>query len=165
MTSTDLRGMGVALVTPFNADNSIDYVSLENLLEYQIANGTDYLVVLGTTAETPTLTPDERKNIKEFVAEKVAGRIPLILGLGGNSTAAVLNEIKQTDFNGYSAILSVVPFYNKPSQEGIYNHYKAIAGVSPLPIILYNVPGRTGCNMEAATVLSLAHDFKNIIAV
>ena len=161
----DLHGMGVALITPFRADKSIDFPALERLLEYQIASGIDYLVVLGTTAETATLTPEEREQVKSFVKEKVAGRVPLILGCGSNNTAALVEELKNGDFSGYSAVLSVVPFYNKPSQEGIYQHYTAVAKASPLPVILYNVPGRTGVNMTAATTLRLAEENPNIIGV
>ena len=151
MARINLKGMGVALITPFRSDKTIDFDALARLLEYQIKNGTDYLVVLGTTAETPALTPDEKRQVREFVAERVAGRIPLVIGIGGNNTAAVVNELQTTDLSAYSAVLSVVPYYNKPSQEGIYRHYEAIATASPLPVILYNVPGRTGVNMSADT--------------
>ncbi len=157
--------MGVALITPFKSDKSIDFDAFARLLEYQIKNGVDYLVVLGTTAETPTLTAEERKQVREFVANRVAGRVPLVLGIGGNNTMGVIDEILHTDLSPFSAILSVVPYYNKPSQEGIYQHYKAIVEASPLPIILYNVPGRTGVNMTAATTLKLAKEFPNIIGV
>lgn len=157
--------MGVALITPFKSDKTIDFDAFARLLEYQIKNGVDYMVVLGTTAETPTLTADERKQVREFVAERVAGRVPLVLGIGGNNTMGVIDEIQHTDLTPFSAILSVVPYYNKPSQEGIYQHYKAIVESSPLPIILYNVPGRTGVNMTAETTLKLAKEFPNIIGV
>lgn len=165
MARLSLKGMGVALITPFKADKSIDFDAFARLLEYQIKNGVDYMVVLGTTAETPTLTSDERKQVREFVAGRVAGRVPLVLGIGGNNTMGVIEEIKNTDLSPFSAILSVVPYYNKPSQEGIYQHYKAIVEASPLPIILYNVPGRTGVNMTAATTLRLAKEFPDIIGV
>lgn len=165
MGRINLQGMGVALVTPFKSDKSIDFDALARLLEYQIKNGIDYLVVLGTTAETPTLTPDERRQIREFVADRVAGRLPLVLGVGGNSTDMVVNELKTTDLSKFSAILSVVPYYNKPSQEGIYQHYRAIVEASPLPVILYNVPGRTGVNMTAETTLRLSNEFPNIVGV
>lgn len=165
MARLSLKGMGVALITPFKADKSIDFDAFARLLEYQIKNGVDYMVVLGTTAETPTLTSDERKQVREFVAGRVAGRVPLVLGIGGNNTLGVIEEIKNTDLSPFSAILSVVPYYNKPSQEGIYQHYKAIVEASPLPIILYNVPGRTGVNMTAATTLRLAKEFPDIIGV
>lgn len=157
--------MGVALVTPFKADKSIDWDSFARLLDYQIENGVDYLVVLGTTSESPTLEPSERAEIRQFVARRVAGRVPLVLGCGGNNTSAVVRELLTTDLSAFSAILSVVPFYNKPSQEGIYAHYAAIAKSSPLPVILYNVPGRTGVNMEAETTLRLAADFPNIVGI
>ncbi len=165
MASVNLQGMGVALITPFRKDKTIDFPALERLVEYQIASGIDFLVVLGTTAETATLTPQERLQVKDFVRDKVAGRVPLILGCGGNNTAALVEELTTGNFSGYSAILSVVPFYNKPSQEGIYQHYSAIAKASPLPVLLYNVPGRTGVNMTAETTLRLANDHPNIIGV
>lgn len=157
--------MGVALVTPFKADKSIDFEAFANLLEYQIRGGVDYLVVLGTTSENPTLEPDERAQVRDFVVKRVAGRIPLVLGCGGNNTAAVIRELHSTDLSAFSAILSVVPFYNKPSQEGIYQHYASIAKASPLPVILYNVPGRTGVNMTPETTLRLAADFPNIVGI
>ncbi len=157
--------MGVALITPFKEDESIDFDALARLIEYQIQNGTDYLVVLGTTAETPTLTNEEKDEIKAFVVERTRGRIPLVLGVGGNNTRGIVEQLKHDNFTGYSAILSVVPYYNKPSQEGIYQHYSAIAQASRLPIILYNVPGRTGVNMSAETTLRLAKEYPNIIAI
>lgn len=157
--------MGVALVTPFNEDKSIDFEALGKLLEYLIKNGCDYLVVLGTTAETPTLSKEERIAVRNFVRERVNGRVPLVVGHGGNDTMGLVEELKTADYEGFSAILSVVPYYNKPSQEGIYQHYKAIAEASPLPVILYNVPGRTGVNMSAETTLRLAKEFDNIIGV
>lgn len=157
--------MGVALITPFNEDGSVDYVSLVKLVEYQIQNGTDFLCVLGTTAETPTLSTEEKQKIKKTVIERVNGRVPILLGIGTNSTQAVIDTLKNDDFTGVDAVLVVVPYYNKPSQEGIYQHYKAIAEVSKLPIVLYNVPGRTGVNMTAETTLRLARDFDNIVAI
>ncbi len=157
--------MGVALITPFNEDGTIDFPALARLIEYQIQNGIDYLVVLGTTAETPTLTEDEKTRVRAFVIEKVKGRVPIVLGLGGNNTQAIVDSLKTQDFDGIDAILSVVPYYNKPSQEGIYQHYKAIASATKLPVILYNVPGRTGVNMTAETTLRLARDFDNIVAI
>ncbi len=165
MSRINLQGMGVALITPFKRDKSIDFDALAKLIEYQVKSGSDFLVVLGTTAETPTLSSQERKQIRTFVAERVAGRIPLVLGCGGNCTQNVIDELNSIDLTGYSAILSVVPFYNKPSQQGIYEHYAAIAKASPLPIILYNVPGRTGVNMTAETTLRLSNDFPNIIGI
>lgn len=158
--------MGVALITPFKSDKTIDFQALARLVEHQIKCGVDFIVVLGTTAETPTLTADERRQVRDFVAQRVNGRVPLVLGLGGNNTMGVIEEIRLTDLSAYSAILSVVPYYNKPSQEGIYQHYAAIAQASPVPIVLYNVPGRTGVNMTAETTLRLATDFpEKIIAV
>ncbi len=157
--------MGVALITPFKQDKTIDYDALARLLEYQIKSGVDYLVVLGTTAETATLNAEERQSVKRFVVERVNGRVPLVIGIGGNNTMALVEELKTADLSPFSAVLSVVPYYNKPSQEGIYQHYKAIAEASPLPVILYNVPGRTGVNMTAETTLRLSRDFSNIIGV
>lgn len=166
MARINLKGMGVALVTPFKADKSIDFQALARLIEHQIKSGIDFLVVLGTTAETPTLSPDEKRLIRDFVAARVAGRIPLVLGMGGNNTAGLVEELRTTDLSAYDAILSVVPYYNKPSQEGIYQHYAAVAAASPLPVVLYNVPGRTGVNMTAETTLRLANDFPDkIVAV
>lgn len=161
----NLRGMGVALITPFKADKSIDFPALAKLLEYIIQNKADYIVVLGTTAETATLTEEEKTLVKSFVVERVNRRVPLVLGVGGNNTQALVDYLKSNDLSDFSAILSVVPYYNKPSQEGIYQHYKAIAEASPLPVILYNVPGRTGVNMTAETTLRLARKFDNIIAI
>lgn len=165
MARINLKGMGVALITPFHKDKSIDFESLARLLEYQIHSGIDFLVVLGTTAETATLSPDEQAQVRRFVAERVHGRVPLVLGLGGNNTMAIVEAAQTLDLSDFSAILSVVPYYNKPSQEGIYQHYKAIATASPLPVILYNVPGRTGVNMAPETCLRLAREFENIIGV
>ncbi len=165
MPRINLRGMGVALITPFKEDESVDYDALLRLVDYQLQNGTDYLVVLGTTAETPTLTEDEKKQIIEIVVSRVNGRIPIILGEGGNNTRAIVDKLKKNNYEGIDGILSVVPYYNKPSQEGIYQHYKAISEASPLPIISYNVPGRTGVNMTADTTLRIATDFPNIVAV
>jgi 4-hydroxy-tetrahydrodipicolinate synthase len=166
MARINLKGMGVALITPFKADKSIDFNALARLLEHQIKSGIDFLVVLGTTAETATLTHDEKRQVREFVVQRVAGRVPLVIGIGGNNTLGVIDEIRSTDLSAFSAILSVVPYYNKPSQEGIYQHYAAIAQASPLPIVLYNVPGRTGVNMTAETTLRLAGDFpEKIVAV
>ena len=157
--------MGVALITPFNEDGTIDFPALARLIEYQIQNGIDYLVALGTTAETPTLTEDEKARVRAFIIEKVNGRVPIVLGLGGNNTNAIVENLKTQNFDGIDAILSVVPYYNKPSQEGIYQHDKAIASATKLPVILYNVPGRTGVNMTAETTLRLARDFDNIVAI
>lgn len=157
--------MGVALVTPFNEDETVNYTALSRLIDYQLQNGTDYLVVLGTTAETPTLTDEEKKDITRLVIEKVNGRIPVVLGVGGNNTKAIVEQLKKENFDGIDAILSVAPYYNKPSQEGLYQHYKAISEATSLPIILYNVPGRTGVNMTAETTLRIARDCKNVVAI
>ena len=165
MVDINLKGMGVALITPFKEDESVDYEALGRLVDFQLQNGTDYLVVLGTTAETPTLTEQEKKEIVIMVVSKVRGRIPVVLGVGGNCTCSVVEKLKHDNFDGIDAILSVVPYYNKPSQEGIYQHYKAISEATDLPIILYNVPGRTGVNMTAETTLRVARDFKNVVAV
>ena len=155
--------MGVALITPFKENGAVDFTALGRLVEYQIQNGSDYLVVLGTTAETPTLTADEKQQIRDFVVERVNGRIPIVLGLGGNCTADIVRQLREGDFRGIDAILSVVPYYNKPSQEGIYQHYRAIAQASPLPVVLYNVPGRTGVNMTAETTLRIAREFPDVV--
>ena len=165
MIQSKLKGMGVAFVTPFNEDESVDYDAIIRLVDYQIQNGIDFLVILATTAETPTLTEEEKIKIRQVVVERVQGRIPIVLAVGSNNTRAVVEQLKNDKFEGIDAILSVVPFYNKPSQEGIYQHFKAIAEASPLPVVLYNVPGRTGTNMKAETTLRLANDFSNIIAV
>lgn len=162
---TKLRGMGVALITPFREDDSIDFDALVRMVDYLLQNNADFLCVLGTTAETPTLTEEEKKLVKRTVVERVNGRIPILLGVGGNDTRSLVHQLKTDDFTGIDAILSVVPYYNKPSQEGIYQHYKSIAEATALPIVLYNVPGRTGVNMTAETTLRLARDFKNVIAI
>lgn len=159
------KGMGVALITPFKEDGSVDYPALMRMVDHLVQNGADFLCVLGTTAETPTLTTEEKREITRLVVECVNGRIPIMLGCGGNNTQAVIDSLKNDDFTGIDAILSVVPYYNKPSQEGIYQHYKAIAESTDLPIVLYNVPGRTGVNMTAETTLRIARDFKNVIAI
>ena len=157
--------MGVALITPFKTDETIDFDALSRVVEHLIKNGTDYLVVCGTTAETPTLTDAEKDEVTRFVVNCNAGRLPIVLGMGGNNTKALVEKLSNYDLSGIDAILSVTPYYNKPSQEGLYQHYAAIANASPLPIILYNVPGRTGINMLASTTLRLANDFNNIIAI
>lgn len=160
-----LHGAGVALITPFNSDGSVDFEGLARLIEYQIANGMDYLVSMGTTGEVATLTKDEKKRILDFTAEQVAGRVPLVAGFGGNNTAELVSQIKDFNNPAYIAILSVSPYYNKPTQEGIYQHYKAIASATELPIILYNVPGRTGSMVTVETIIRLAKEFSNIIGV
>ncbi|MEG1574847.1 MAG: 4-hydroxy-tetrahydrodipicolinate synthase [Bacteroidales bacterium] len=165
MERINLRGLGIALITPFDDDESVDFKALGKLIDHLLNNNVDYIVALGTTGEPPTLTDDEKHQIIAFVKERIRGRVPLVLGIGGNNTRAVVNQIKNEDLNGIDAILSVVPYYNKPSQDGIYEHYKAIASSTDVPIILYNVPGRTGVNMTAETTLRLARDFSNIVAV
>ena len=165
MANINLKGMGVALVTPFKENDEIDFTALGNLVDYQIKNGVDYLVVLGTTAETPTLTQEEKKKIQAFVIERAQGQVPIVLGVSGNCTKSVVELLKKDNYTGVDAILSVVPYYNKPSQEGIYQHYKAVAGATELPIVLYNVPGRCGVNMSAETTLRLAREIDNIVAV
>ena len=167
MNKLDLSGVGVALVTPFQRDGSqsVDYAALERLLEHCISNGVNYFVVNGTTAENPVLTPDEKQRILQFVLKITAGRIPVIFGIGGNNTHALVEELKAFDVDGVAAILSASPYYNKPSQEGIYQHYAALSAASPLPLILYNVPGRTSSNMSAQTTVRLAKDFGNIVAI
>lgn len=162
---TKFIGTGVALITPFKADLSIDYTALERVVEHNIKNGTEYLVISGTTGESVTVTGEEKKELVSFIAKVNNGRLPLVLGIGGNNTATIINEINTTDFSNIDAILSVSPYYSKPTQEGIYQHFKAIAEVSPKPIILYNVPGRTSSNVLPETTLRLANDFDNIIAV
>lgn len=161
----ELVGMGVALVTPFTNDNLVDVQALTNLVEYQIKNGVDYLVVLGTTAETATLSSQEKELVKTTVVRANKGRLPLVLGIGGNNTAQVIEEITTTNMSDFDAILSVSPYYNKPTQQGIYLHFKTIAQATEKPIILYNVPSRTGANMAPKTVLRLANEFSHIVAV
>ncbi len=158
-------GTGVAIVTPFKKDGSIDFNSLAKLVNFIIKGGVEYLVVLGTTGESVTLSKEEKELVVNFVVKTVNKRVPVVLGLGGNNTMEIVKSLKKDSFKGIDAILSVSPYYNKPNQRGIYQHYKAIAQASPLPIILYNVPGRTSSNMTAETTLQLAKDFKNIIAI
>jgi len=161
----ELVGTGVALVTPFNDDLTVDHDALSNIVNYNIENGTDYLVISGTTGESVTITRQEKKDIIKTISTANNGRLPLVLGIGGNNTAAVIEEIKTTDLSVFTAILSVSPYYSKPTQEGLYQHFRAIAEACPIPVILYNVPGRTSKNMEPATTIRLANDFKNIVAV
>ncbi len=165
MIQTTLRGLGVALITPFKQDDSVDYNALFRMVDYLMLNNVDFLCVLGTTAETPTLTEYEKEKVKETVIERVNGRIPILLGVGGNNTKGVTDALKNGNYKGVDAILSVVPYYNKPSQEGLYQHYRAISESTELPLVLYNVPGRTGTNMTAETTLRIAREFKNVIAV
>jgi 4-hydroxy-tetrahydrodipicolinate synthase len=160
-----LIGTGVALVTPFKSDFSVDTEALKNIVNFSIENGIEYLVVMGTTAENATLSAEEKELVINTVVEVNNGRLPLILGVGGNNTLQVVNELKTRDFSAFDAILSVSPYYNKPTQEGIYQHFKAIAEASPIPVVLYNVPGRTSSNMAPATVLRLANDFSNIVGI
>lgn len=160
-----IKGMGVALVTPFKHNGEVDYEALRRLIEHQISSGADFIAILCTTAETPTLTLEEKEQIKKEALNAVKGRIPLVIGCGGNNTLGVVKELNNTNWKGFDAILSVVPYYNKPSQEGLFRHFSAIAENSPLPIILYNVPGRVGVNMTAETTLRLAHRYDNIIAI
>lgn len=160
-----LYGTGVALVTPFKHDLSVAAEALSRIVNYVIEGGVDYLVVLGTTAESATLSPEEKEVVKAVISETNNKRVPMVLGIGGNNTAAVVNELKTTDLSGYEAVLSVSPYYNKPTQEGIYQHFKAVAEASPKPVILYNVPGRTASNMQPGTVLRLAQDFSTIVGI
>lgn len=158
-------GLGIALVTPFTSDGQVDYKSLKRLVEYQIDNGADFLCILATTGETPCLTQDEKDKITQLVKDVNHGRLPILKGCGGNNTAAVIEELHTADWSGIDGILSVCPYYNKPSQEGLYQHFKAIAEASPLPVVLYNVPGRTGINLKPETTVRLANDCENIVAV
>lgn len=159
------KGLGIALVTPFNEDGSVDYHSLANLIEYQIQNGADFFCILATTGEAPCLTTEEKLRIKDLVVTIINGRVPILLGCGGNNTASVVDELNTIDLKGISGILSVCPFYNKPSQEGLYQHFKKIAAATTLPVVLYNVPGRTGVNLKAETTVRLAKDCENIVAI
>ena len=159
------RGLGVALITPFMQNGAIDFAAVAKIVDNLVAGGVDYILVLGTTGETPTLSTDERKALIRFVRDRVAGRVKLMVGIGGNCTHDVVKCLRTWDLKGYDAVLSVNPYYNKPNQEGLYQHFKAIAETSPLPIMLYNIPGRTGVNMEPETIARLANDFPNIIGV
>ncbi|HQG07312.1 MAG TPA: 4-hydroxy-tetrahydrodipicolinate synthase [Dysgonamonadaceae bacterium] len=165
MSAIHLEGMGVALVTPFRKDKAVDFEALDRLLDFHLENGTDYIVALGTTAETPTLSESEKSEIVSAVVRKIGGRIPIVMGVGGNNTAGVVQQLKTLNFDGVDAILSVTPYYNKPTQEGLFQHYRAISGASPRPVILYNVPGRTGVNLTAETTLRIARECKNVVAI
>ena len=165
MAHNIFKGLGIALITPCTLEGKVDYKSLRRLLDYQLANGADFLCILATTGEAPCLTKKEKEELTSFIKGVVGGRIPILKYCGGNNTAAVVDEIKTTDWTGIDGILSICPYYNKPSQDGLYQHFKAIAEVSPLPIVLYNVPGRTGINMKAETTVKLAKDFSNIVAI
>ncbi len=165
MVHNIFKGLGVALITPFQEDGSVDYKALIRLVEYQLDNGADFLCILATTGETPTLTSEEKAKIKETIITTVKGRVPILMGCGGNNTASVVEELRTGDFKGIDGVLSVCPYYNKPSQEGLYQHFKAIAGATKLPVVLYNVPGRTGVNLKAETTVRLARDCSNIVAI
>ncbi|MBP3251406.1 MAG: 4-hydroxy-tetrahydrodipicolinate synthase [Prevotella sp.] len=159
------NGLGIALVTPFKQNGQVDYDALLRLVNYQLEGGADFFCILATTGETPTLTPEERLTIKNLVVDEVKARVPILMGCGGNNTAAIVNELREGDLKGVDGILSVCPYYNKPSQEGLYQHFKTIAAATSLPVVLYNVPGRTGVNMQAATTVRLATDCANIVAI
>jgi 4-hydroxy-tetrahydrodipicolinate synthase len=160
-----LYGMGVALVTPFTKDGGVDYEALARLVDYQLESGTDFLCVLGTTAETPTLTAEEQRRVRETVIARNAGRLPILLGVGGNCTQVIVDKLKHDPMEGVDAILTVVPYYNKPTQQGLYAHFCAIAQATELPIVLYNVPGRTGVNMLPETTLRIAADCANVVGI
>ncbi len=161
----NLSGVGVAMITPFTAEGRVDYTALAKMIDYVIEGGVDYIVALGTTAETPTLYLQERAVIAMYITNHVAGRVPVVMGVGGNSTSEVLDQLREFDLRGVDAILSVTPYYNKPSQEGLYQHFKVVSENSPVPIILYNIAGRTGVNMTVDTTLRIARDFDNVIGV
>ena len=165
MAHNIFKGLGIALITPFLEDGSVDYKSLIRLVEYQLNNGADFFCILATTGETPTLSAEEKSKIKNLIVDLVGGRVPILMGCGGYNTAAIVEELQTGDFRGIDGILSVCPYYNKPSQEGLYQHFKTIAAATTMPVVLYNVPGRTGVNMTAATTVRLAHDCDNIVAI
>ncbi len=165
MIKHKLSGVGAALITPFTEEGRIDYPALARVIDYVIDGGVDYIVALGTTAETPTLYLHERATIAMYITNHIAGRVPLVMGVGGNSTSEVLDQLREFDLRGADAILSVTPYYNKPSQEGLYQHFKVVCEHSPLPIILYNIPGRTGVNMTARTTLRISRDMPNVIGI
>ena len=159
------HGLGIALITPFKDDGSVDYDALVNLVKYQLDNGADFFCILATTGEAPCLTREEKDELTRVIKKVVNGRVPILKYCGGNNTAAVVDEIKTTDWSGIDGILSICPYYNKPSQEGLYQHFKAIAQASPLPVVMYNVPGRVGVNMTAETTVRIASEFENIVAI
>lgn len=165
MVHNIFKGLGIALITPFCKDGSVDEQALVKLITYQLDNGADFLCILATTGETPSLSVEEKARIKQLVVQTVNHRVPILMGCGGNNTAAVVEELKTGDFQGIDGVLSVCPYYNKPSQEGLYQHFKAIAAATSLPVVLYNVPGRTGVNLKAETTVRLARDCKNIVAI
>ena len=165
MVHNVFKGLGIALITPFQEDGSVDYKSLIRLVEYQLDNGADFFCILATTGETPTLSAEEKSKIKNLIVDLVGGRVPILMGCGGYNTAAIVEELQTGDFHGIDGILSVCPYYNKPSQDGLYQHFKTIAAATKLPVVLYNVPGRTGVNMKAETTVRLANDCPNIVAI
>jgi len=165
MVQNIFKGLGIALITPFQEDGSVDYDALKRLVQYQLDNGADFFCILATTGETPTLTSEEKLTIKNLIVDIVQARVPILMGCGGNNTVAVVNELRTADLKGIDGILSVCPYYNKPSQEGLYQHFKAIAAATELPVVLYNVPGRTGVNLKAETTVRLARDCQNIVAI
>lgn len=165
MVHNKFKGLGIALITPFTSDGEVDYKALKRLVEYQLGNGADFLCILATTGETPCLTADEKLKIKDLVRNVVNGRVPILIGCGGNNTAAIVEELKTGDFKGFDGVLSVCPYYNKPSQEGLFQHFRAIANATELPVVLYNVPGRTGINLKAETTLRLARECRNIVGI
>lgn len=165
MVHNVFKGLGIALITPFTKEGNVDYKSLKRLVEYQLNEGADFLCILATTGETPTLTKEEKQKIKDLIVDVVNHRVPILMGCGGFNTAAVVEELQTGDFKGIDGILSVCPYYNKPSQEGLYQHFKAIAAATQMPVVLYNVPGRTGVNLKAETTLRLARDCQNIVAI
>jgi 4-hydroxy-tetrahydrodipicolinate synthase len=165
MVRNIFKGLGIALITPFQQNGEVDYDAIIRLVDYQLDNGADFFCILATTGETPTLSSEEKQKIKDLIVDRVRGRVPILMGCGGNNTAAVVRELQEGDFRGIDGVLSVCPYYNKPSQEGLYQHFKAIAAATQLPVVLYNVPGRTGVNMQAATTVRLARDCKNIVAI
>ena len=165
MARNIFKGLGVALITPFTSDGSVDFKSLTCLVEHLIDNGADFLCILATTSEAPCLSADEKEEVKKHVIDINRGRLPILMGCGGNNTKAVVDELKNSDWRGIDGVLSVCPYYNKPSQEGLYQHFKAIAEASPLPVVLYNVQGRTGVNLKPETTVRLANDCENIIAI
>lgn len=165
MARNIFKGLGIALITPFTNDGEVDYKALVRLVEYQIQNGADFLCILATTGETPCLSAEEKHRIKQLCVDTARGRVPILMGCGGNNTRAVVEEIGSLDLSGIDGILSVCPYYNKPSQEGLYQHFRTIAEASPVPVVLYNVPGRTGVNLKPETTVRLARDCQNIVAI
>jgi len=159
------KGLGIALITPFTPSGEVDYTALRRLLDYQLLGGVDFLCILATTSEAPCLTADEKQRIKDLIVEKVNGKVPILMGCGGNNTAEVVRQLQQGDFKGIDGVLSVCPYYNKPSQEGLYQHFRTIAQATDMPVVLYNVPGRVGVNMTAETTLRLANDCENIVGI